>query len=197
MYKLLVSGVYIFQTEDENGRASGTNDNLNDGSILEQSSDTDIGADNNAAIRTMGIQSLGNLLDSQRTFPPRPGEISNQTTANQQPSVVGGATFRENNQSARQVESSLGHSSAAGGAGNSGIIHASSSSILVTVPPSPVRTESVSVARPSPTRIANNSPRRLNSSINEFRSPKRRRISSGGKVDSEVEVDEEAEVSMS
>ena len=145
----------------------------------------------------MGIQSLGTLLDTPRTFPPRHGEISNQNTANQQPSVIGGATFRGTNVTGRQVESSLGHNSAAGGAGTSGMIHTSSNNTLVTAHPSPVRTQSVSVARPSPTRVANNTPGRLNSSINEFRSPKRRRISSGGKVDAEAEIDEEAEVSMS
>ena len=47
----------------------------------------------------------------------------------------------------------------------------------------------------SPGRIVN-SPARLNSSINEFRSPKRRRIESPGKqANLSTEIDEEAEVS--
>ena len=50
---------------------------------------------------------------------------------------------------------------------------------------------------PTPVRIVN-SPARLNSSINEFRSPKRRRIESPGKkADLSLEIDEEAEVNQS
>ena len=163
------------------------------------------GADNNAANRTMGIQSLSALLDSRRTPPARPVPILDQNSRNQQHPAFPNASLLNVN---RQTGQDNADNSASGNSSTSEVIHGLAPIHLLGVnqqqPSSQVRTNSASAAmsRPSPLRTATNSsntPGLLNNSINEFRSPKRRRIESqspGGKLGPDAEIDEEAEVSL-